>query len=192
MRTPIATTTMPDQDETGVSIDICKYRVSQGAQEIFKLLPHTFVDACKLPELVGQLEVGQVKLSCGDLNSALHFAFIEFTDEDDISEGALSLPGTEIGYYPIRVLPSKIVILKLVQHSCQGVLGGILIVARLYSVLWGKYKENKEKEAMALPSSKMYGNYITLVVYVCGWTSVGRLWLDVCWKFVVYEHYTVC
>ncbi|KAJ6807804.1 putative WAT1-related protein [Iris pallida] len=32
-----------------------------------------------------------------------------------------------------------------------GVLGGILIVAGLYSVLWGKYKEHKEKEAMALP-----------------------------------------
>jgi len=34
------------------------------------------------------------------------------------------------------------------------VLGGILIVAGLYSVLWGKYKEHKElkeKEAMALP-----------------------------------------
>ncbi|KAJ6824941.1 clavaminate synthase-like protein [Iris pallida] len=63
---------------------------------------------------------------------------------------------------------------NLLEH----VLGGILIFARLYSVLWGKYKENKEKEAMALPSSKMYGNYITLVVYVCGWTSVGCLWLD--------------
>lgn len=35
-----------------------------------------------------------------------------------------------------------------------GVLGGILIVAGLYSVLWGKYKEHKElkeREAMALP-----------------------------------------
>jgi len=29
--------------------------VSQGAQEIFKLLPHTFVDACKLPELVEEV-----------------------------------------------------------------------------------------------------------------------------------------
>ncbi|KAJ6807879.1 WAT1-related protein-like [Iris pallida] len=35
-----------------------------------------------------------------------------------------------------------------------GILGGVLIVAGLYSVLWGKYKENKERkemEAMALP-----------------------------------------
>ncbi|XP_008810183.2 WAT1-related protein At5g07050-like [Phoenix dactylifera] len=35
-----------------------------------------------------------------------------------------------------------------------GVLGAVLIVAGLYSVLWGKYKENKEKkeqEAMELP-----------------------------------------
>ena len=29
--------------------------VSEGAQEIFKLLPHTFVDACKLPELVEEV-----------------------------------------------------------------------------------------------------------------------------------------
>ncbi|XP_073108999.1 WAT1-related protein At5g07050 [Elaeis guineensis] len=37
-----------------------------------------------------------------------------------------------------------------------GVLGAILIVAGLYSVLWGKYKENKEKkeqEAMELPTT---------------------------------------
>ncbi|KAG0481688.1 hypothetical protein HPP92_012546 [Vanilla planifolia] len=35
-----------------------------------------------------------------------------------------------------------------------GVLGGVLIVGGLYSVLWGKYRENKErkeKEAMSLP-----------------------------------------
>ncbi|XP_042381241.1 WAT1-related protein At5g07050-like [Zingiber officinale] len=35
-----------------------------------------------------------------------------------------------------------------------GVVGGVLIVLGLYSVLWGKYKENKEKremEAMSLP-----------------------------------------
>ncbi|XP_058210758.1 WAT1-related protein At5g07050-like [Rhododendron vialii] len=32
-----------------------------------------------------------------------------------------------------------------------GVLGAVLIVAGLYSVLWGKYKEYKEKEAEAIP-----------------------------------------
>ncbi|XP_068658159.1 WAT1-related protein At5g07050-like [Aristolochia californica] len=32
-----------------------------------------------------------------------------------------------------------------------GILGGILIVAGLYSVLWGKYKEHKEKEAIEIP-----------------------------------------
>ncbi|KAI4381572.1 hypothetical protein MLD38_007633 [Melastoma candidum] len=33
-----------------------------------------------------------------------------------------------------------------------GVLGGVLIVAGLYSVLWGKYKEHKEKEAEEKPA----------------------------------------
>lgn len=36
------------------------------------------------------------------------------------------------------------------------VIGGVLIVAGLYSVLWGKHKENKEKqekEAMSLPET---------------------------------------
>ncbi|XP_077218360.1 WAT1-related protein At5g07050-like [Tasmannia lanceolata] len=32
-----------------------------------------------------------------------------------------------------------------------GILGGILIVAGLYSVLWGKYKEYKEKKATEIP-----------------------------------------
>ncbi|KAK4366004.1 hypothetical protein RND71_013884 [Anisodus tanguticus] len=43
---------------------------------------------------------------CGDTNSVLRFAFIEFTDEED-ARSALSLAGTMLGFYPVRVLPSK-------------------------------------------------------------------------------------
>ncbi|KAJ6760415.1 POLYADENYLATE-BINDING PROTEIN-INTERACTING PROTEIN 10 [Salix purpurea] len=43
---------------------------------------------------------------CGDPNSVLRFAFVEFTDEED-ARNALSLSGTVLGYYPLRVLPSK-------------------------------------------------------------------------------------
>ncbi|KAL4557222.1 hypothetical protein LXL04_035395 [Taraxacum kok-saghyz] len=43
---------------------------------------------------------------CGDPNSVLHFAFVEFTDEEG-ARNALSLGGTMLGYYPVRVLPSK-------------------------------------------------------------------------------------
>ncbi|CAN6564677.1 unnamed protein product [Malus baccata var. baccata] len=43
---------------------------------------------------------------CGDPNSILRFAFIEFTDEDG-ARNALTLSGTMLGYYPVRVLPSK-------------------------------------------------------------------------------------
>ncbi|KAJ0045718.1 hypothetical protein Pint_05177 [Pistacia integerrima] len=43
---------------------------------------------------------------CGDPNSVLRFAFIEFTDEEG-ARVALSLAGTMLGYYPVRVLPSK-------------------------------------------------------------------------------------
>ncbi|KAK9914578.1 hypothetical protein M0R45_038350 [Rubus argutus] len=43
---------------------------------------------------------------CGDPNSVLRFAFIEFTDEES-AMAALSLSGTMLGYYPVRVLPSK-------------------------------------------------------------------------------------
>ncbi|KAM7280241.1 hypothetical protein ACFE04_007375 [Oxalis oulophora] len=43
---------------------------------------------------------------CGDPNSVLRFAFVEFTDEDG-AHGALSLSGTMLGYYPVKVLPSK-------------------------------------------------------------------------------------
>ncbi|KAJ6824179.1 WAT1-related protein-like [Iris pallida] len=53
-----------------------------------------------------------------------------------------------------------------------GVLGAILIVAGLYSVLWGKYKENKEKkemEAMALPVKSVEasnGKFIDMIEVV--------------------------
>lgn len=43
---------------------------------------------------------------CGDPNSVLRFAFVEFTDES-AARAALSLAGTMLGYYPVRVLPSK-------------------------------------------------------------------------------------
>ncbi|CAI0441838.1 unnamed protein product [Linum tenue] len=43
---------------------------------------------------------------CGDPKSILRFAFIEFTDEDG-ARTALNLSGTMLGYYPVRVLPSK-------------------------------------------------------------------------------------
>ncbi|XP_061340484.1 polyadenylate-binding protein-interacting protein 12-like [Gastrolobium bilobum] len=43
---------------------------------------------------------------CGDPNSILRFAFIEFTDEES-ANAALNLSGTMLGYYPLRVLPSK-------------------------------------------------------------------------------------
>ncbi|KAG8086656.1 hypothetical protein GUJ93_ZPchr0010g7270 [Zizania palustris] len=43
---------------------------------------------------------------CGDPNSVLRFAFIEFTDEES-ARTALNLSGTVLGYYPVRVLPSK-------------------------------------------------------------------------------------
>lgn len=43
---------------------------------------------------------------CGDPNSVLRFAFVEFTDEEG-AKNALTLAGTMLGYYPVRVLPSK-------------------------------------------------------------------------------------
>ncbi|OIV96935.1 hypothetical protein TanjilG_00517 [Lupinus angustifolius] len=43
---------------------------------------------------------------CGDPNSILRFAFVEFTDEEG-ARTALNLTGTMLGYYPLRVLPSK-------------------------------------------------------------------------------------
>lgn len=43
---------------------------------------------------------------CGDPNSVLRFAFVEFTDEEG-ALAALSLSGTMLGFYPIKVLPSK-------------------------------------------------------------------------------------
>ncbi|KAH9611784.1 hypothetical protein KSS87_011698 [Heliosperma pusillum] len=43
---------------------------------------------------------------CGDPNSVLRFAFVEFTDEEG-AENALNLSGTMLGFYPLKVLPSK-------------------------------------------------------------------------------------
>ncbi|XP_022722099.1 polyadenylate-binding protein-interacting protein 11-like isoform X2 [Durio zibethinus] len=43
---------------------------------------------------------------CGDPTSVLRFAFIEFTDEEG-ARTALNLAGTMLGFYPVKVLPSK-------------------------------------------------------------------------------------
>ncbi|KAK1399400.1 Polyadenylate-binding protein-interacting protein 11 [Heracleum sosnowskyi] len=43
---------------------------------------------------------------CGDPNSVLRFAFIEFMDEEG-ARNALGMAGTVLGFYPVRVLPSK-------------------------------------------------------------------------------------
>jgi hypothetical protein len=42
----------------------------------------------------------------------LRFAFVEFTDEEG-ARAALSLGGTMLGYYPVRVLPSKTAIVPV-------------------------------------------------------------------------------
>lgn len=49
---------------------------------------------------------------CGDPHSVLRFAFIEFSDEDG-ARAALNLGGTVLGFYPVRVLPSKTAILPV-------------------------------------------------------------------------------
>jgi RNA recognition motif-containing protein len=49
---------------------------------------------------------------CGDPHSVLRFAFVEFADEHG-ARAALSLGGTMMGYYPVRVLPSKTAILPV-------------------------------------------------------------------------------
>ncbi|KAL4390637.1 hypothetical protein HN51_011581 [Arachis hypogaea] len=49
---------------------------------------------------------------CGDPHSVLRFAFVEFTDEEG-ARAALRLGGTVLGYYPLKVLPSKTAILPV-------------------------------------------------------------------------------
>ncbi|KAH0468364.1 hypothetical protein IEQ34_003397 [Dendrobium chrysotoxum] len=49
---------------------------------------------------------------CGDPHSILRFAFIEFADEEGAMV-ALNIGGTLLGYYPVKVLPSKTAILPV-------------------------------------------------------------------------------
>uniref|UniRef100_A0A5B7AD94 Putative polyadenylate-binding protein-interacting protein 8-like n=1 Tax=Davidia involucrata TaxID=16924 RepID=A0A5B7AD94_DAVIN len=49
---------------------------------------------------------------CGDPHSHLRFAFVEFADELG-ARAALNLCGTMLGYYPVKVLPSKTAILPV-------------------------------------------------------------------------------
>ncbi|KAI4366021.1 hypothetical protein MLD38_021950 [Melastoma candidum] len=49
---------------------------------------------------------------CGDPHSVLRFAFVEFADEYG-ARAALSLSGMMLGFYPVRVLPSKTAILPV-------------------------------------------------------------------------------
>ncbi|KAK4389638.1 Polyadenylate-binding protein-interacting protein 11 [Sesamum angolense] len=43
---------------------------------------------------------------CGDPNSVLRFAFVEFTDEE-AAHAALNLSGTMLGYYPVKTLDER-------------------------------------------------------------------------------------
>ncbi|KAK8986511.1 hypothetical protein V6N11_010067 [Hibiscus sabdariffa] len=49
---------------------------------------------------------------CGDPNSVLRFAFVEFADEEG-ARAALNIDGAMLGFYSIRVLPSKTAILPV-------------------------------------------------------------------------------
>lgn len=49
---------------------------------------------------------------CGDPHSVLRFAFVEFANEEGARD-ALNLAGTMLGFYPVRVLPSKTAILPV-------------------------------------------------------------------------------
>ncbi|GER29124.1 RNA-binding protein [Striga asiatica] len=49
---------------------------------------------------------------CGDPHSRLRFAFVEFSDEYS-AKAALTLTGTQLGFSPIKVLPSKTAILPV-------------------------------------------------------------------------------
>ncbi|WOK95659.1 polyadenylate-binding protein-interacting protein 10-like [Canna indica] len=49
---------------------------------------------------------------CGDPNSLLRFAFVEYANENGASE-ALNLDGTVLGNYPLKVMPSKTAILPV-------------------------------------------------------------------------------
>ncbi|XP_042382748.1 polyadenylate-binding protein-interacting protein 11-like isoform X1 [Zingiber officinale] len=49
---------------------------------------------------------------CGDPHSVLRFAFIEFSDEEG-ARTALNFGGTVLGYYPVKVFPSKTAILPV-------------------------------------------------------------------------------
>ncbi|MQL97192.1 hypothetical protein Taro_029878 [Colocasia esculenta] len=61
--------------------------------------------------LIFMLKVVDCRI-CGDPHSVLRFAFIEFADEQG-ARAALNLGGTVLGYYPVRVLPSKTAILPV-------------------------------------------------------------------------------
>ncbi|KAK9822682.1 hypothetical protein WJX81_008377 [Elliptochloris bilobata] len=50
---------------------------------------------------------------CGDPNSAMRFAFIEFYNEDSVQKAMATMNGVRIGAYPLRVLPSKTAIVPV-------------------------------------------------------------------------------
>ncbi|XP_010915528.1 polyadenylate-binding protein-interacting protein 9 isoform X2 [Elaeis guineensis] len=74
-----------------------------------------------IDQLVTEERLAEIFATCGQVvdcrvcrgpHSVLRFAFIEFADEDG-ARAALNLCGTVLGYYPVRVLPSKTAILPV-------------------------------------------------------------------------------
>ncbi|KAG6389045.1 hypothetical protein SASPL_150504 [Salvia splendens] len=68
-------------------------------------IDHQVTEEQLAPLFIGCGQVVDCRV-CGDPNSVLRFAFIEFTDEEG-AMNALSLAGIMLGYYPVKALPSK-------------------------------------------------------------------------------------
>ena len=56
---------------------------------------------------------------CGDPNSAMRFAFVEFRD-DASARAALDMNGTVLGAYPVRIMPSKTAIVPVNRQALGG------------------------------------------------------------------------
>ncbi|CAA3015521.1 polyadenylate-binding -interacting 8-like isoform X2 [Olea europaea subsp. europaea] len=129
---------------------------------------------------------------CGDANSHLRFAFVEFSDEYS-AQASLNLCGTLLGFSPVKVLPSKTAILPSEDERgmCARTIYCTNIDKRVSQADVKNFFETRcgEVSRLMLLGDNMHSTRIAFVEFSMAESAI--LALDCCGKILGSQHIRV-